>query len=152
MPSITPSYLYTFAALIAVSSLLVFSFMAYADALRVSSEVKQLKNLMNYVATKNTELLTLALTTNATTETHLQMPAAIGNKQYWLQLHNDSKKAWLEGGLGNMPIQETELRIYLPKEASATGYYIGSYGAACLKCYVNAGVLQLQLTSSSESD
>lgn len=152
MPSITPSYLYTFAALIAVSSLLVFSFMAYADALRVSSEVKQLKNLMNYVAAKNTELLTLALTTNATTETHLQMPVVIGNKQYWLQLRNDSKKAWLEGGLGNMPIEETELRIYLPKEASATGYYIGGYGAACLKCYVNADVLQIQLTSSSESD
>lgn len=152
MPSITPSYLYTFAALIAVSSLLVFSFMAYADALRVSSEVKQLKNLMNYVTAKNTELLTLASTTNATTEAHLQMPAAIGNKQYWLQLRNDSKKAWLEGGLGNTPVEETELRIYLPKEASATGYYIGGYGAACLKCYVSAGVLQIQLTSSSESD
>jgi hypothetical protein len=152
LPSITPSYLYTFAALIAVSSLLVFSFMAYADTLRVSSEVKQLKNLMNYVAAKNTDLLTLVSNTNATTEAYLQMPTAIGNKQYWLQLHSDSKKAWLEGGFGNTPVEETELRIYLPKEASATGYYIGGYGAACLKCYVNAGVLQIQLTSSSESD
>jgi hypothetical protein len=152
LPSITPSYLYTFAALIAVGSLLVFSFMAYADALRVSSEVKQLKNLMNYVAAKSTELLTLPSTANVTSETQLQMPSAIGNKQYWLQLRNDSKEAWLEGGLGNMPVEETELRIYLPKEASATGYYVGGYGAACLKCYVSAGVFQLQLTSSSESD
>jgi hypothetical protein len=152
LPSIAPSYLYTFVALIAVSSLLVSSFMAYANTLRVSSEVKQLENLMNYVAAKNTELLTLASTTNAATEAYLQMPTTIGDKQYWLQLRNDSKEAWLEGGLGNTPVEETELRIYLPKEASATGYYIGGYGAARLKCYVNAGVLQIQLSSSSESD
>jgi hypothetical protein len=80
------------------------------------------------------------------------MPSVIGNKQYWVQLRNGSKEAWLEGGLGNTPVEETELRVYLPKEASATGYYIGGYGAACLKCYVNAGVLQIQLTRSSESD
>jgi len=152
LPSITPSYLYTLIALIAVSSLLVFSFMAYADALRFSSEVKQLKNLMDYVATKSTELLTLTLTTNATAEAFLPMPAAVGNKPYWLQLHNDSAKAWLEGGFGNMPTEGTEMRIYLPKEASATGYYIGGYGAVRLKCYTEAGLPQIQLTSSSEGD
>jgi hypothetical protein len=126
--------------------------MAYTDALRVSSEAKQLKNLMNYVATKSIDLLTLALTTNATADAHLQMPSAIGNKQYWLQLRNDSRNTWLEGGLGNTPVEETDMRIYLPKEVSARGYYIGGYGAACLKCYVSAEVLQIQLTSSSESD
>jgi len=152
LPSITSSYLYTFVALIAVSSLLVFSFMAYADALRVSSEVKQLKNLMNYVATKATELLTLTLTTNATAEAFLQMPASVGNKQYWLQLRNDSSRAWLEGGFGNLPMEETELRVYLPKEASATGCYIGGYGAARLKCFLDAGVPQILLASSGEGD
>lgn len=152
MPSITPSYLYTFIALIAVSTLLVFSFMAYADTLRVFSETKQLKNLIDYVAAKSTELLALTLTTNATAETFFQMPAAIGNKQYWLQLHNDSAKAWLEGGLGNILMEGTELRVYLPREASATGYYIGGYGVANLKCYASAGVPQIQLTSSAEGD
>jgi len=152
LPSITSSYLYTFVALIAVSSLLVFSFMAYADALRVSSEVKQLKNLMNYVATKGTELLTLTLATNATAEAFLQMPASVGNKQYWLQLRNDSSRAWLEGGFGNLPMEETELRVYLPKEASAMGCYIGGYGAACLKCFLDADVPQIQLASSGEGD
>ena len=147
MPSITPSYLYTLIALIAVSSLLVFSFMAYADAIRVSSEVKQLKNLMSYVATKSTELLTLTLATNATLEAFLQMPEAVGNKYYWLQLRNDSAKAWLEGGFGNMPTEGAELRIYLPKEASAQGYYIGGYGAVYLECHVGAGVPQIQLRS-----
>jgi len=152
LPSITPGYLYTFIALIAVSSLLVFSFMTYADALRVSFEVRQLKNLMDHVAAKATELLTLALATNTSTETFLQMPVAIGNRQYWLQFRNDSSKAWLEGGFGNIFIEGTELRVYLPIGASATGHYMGGYGATRLECYLDAGVPQIQLTSSSEGD
>lgn len=152
MPSITPSYLYTIIALIAVSSLLVLSFMAYTDAFRFSSELKQLKNLMDYVAAKGTELLTLAIVTNATAETFLQMPTAIGNKQYWLQLCNDSAKAWLEGGFGNMPMKGTELRVYIPKKTSAEGYYMGSYGAALLKCEASSETPQIILTSSSEGE
>ncbi|MDH5481256.1 MAG: hypothetical protein OEY22_00035 [Candidatus Bathyarchaeota archaeon] len=152
MPSITLSYLYTFIALLAVSTILVFSFMAYANTLRFFSETEQLKNLMDRVAMKSTQLLTLTLSTNATAEVSLQMPATIGNKQYWLKLSNDSAKAWLEGGLGNMPIEETELRVYLPKEASATGHYVGGYGTACLRCYISSGVPRIQLASLTDGD
>jgi len=152
LPSITLSYLYTFIALVAVSSLLVFSFMAYADALRVFSETRQLKNLMDRMAAKSTELLTFTLATNATAEAFIQMPAAIGNKQYWIQFRNNSVEAWLEGGLGNMLVEATELRIYLPRGASATGYYIGGYGAACLRCHVGVGVPQIHLASSAEGE
>jgi len=152
LPTITPSYLYTFIALMAVSSLLIFSFMAYAEALRVSSETRQLKNLMDHVAAKSTELLTLTLAANATSEAFLQMPVSIGNKQYWLRLFNNSEKAWLEGGLGNIPIEGAELRVYLPKEASATGYYIGGYGAVHLKCYSNASVPQIVFINSGDGD
>lgn len=149
MPSVTPSYIYTFAALIAVSTLLVSSFMAYADTLRASAETKQLKNLMDSIAAKSIELVTLSLTTNATVKSYLQMPNAIGSKQYWLRLGNDSASAWVEGGFGNLPVQKTELRVYLPKEAVATGCYIGGYGMACLECYFNAdiGAPQIQLKS-----
>lgn len=152
MPTITPSYLYTFVALMAVSSLLFFSFMAYAEALRVSSETRQLKNLMDHVAAKSTELLTLTLATNATSEAFLPVPVSIGNKQYWLRLCNNSDKTWLEGGFGNIPIEGTELRIYLPKETSATGYYIGGYGAVHLKCYSNASVPQILFMNSGDGD
>ncbi|MDI6847789.1 MAG: hypothetical protein QMD23_06650 [Candidatus Bathyarchaeia archaeon] len=152
LPSITPSYLYTFIALIAVSSLLLFSFMAYANALRFSSEVRQLKNLMDYVAVETTELITLTLTTNATTQSYLQMPTAIGDKQYWLQLRNDSIKAWLEGGFGNSPIQGAELRVCVPKGVWASGCYVGGYGAAKLECHSDSGVLWIHLTSVTEGD
>lgn len=147
MPSITPSYLYTFIALIAVSSLLIFSFMAYADILRASSETRQLKNLMDYVVAKSTELLTLTLAANATSEAFLQIPASIGDRQYWLRLRNDSTIAWLEGGLGDSPVEGIGLRVYLPKEISATGYYIGGYGAIHLKSCFNGSVPQLLLTN-----
>lgn len=138
--------------MIAVSSLLIFSFMAYANALRVSSEAVQLKNLMNNVAAKCTELSTITLTTGAMTEVYIEMPTTIGDKQYWLQLRNDSAKTWLDGGLGNIPMNEADMQIYLPKEANASGYYIASYGSVCLKCHLDNGVLQIQLASSSEGD
>ena len=152
MPTITPSYLYTFIALMAVSSLLIFSFMAYAEALRVSSETRQLKNLMDHISAKSTEMLTLTLATNATSETFLPMPASIGKKQYWLRLRSNSDKTWLEAGFGNIPMEGTELRVYLPKEASARGSYIGGYGAVHLKCYSNARVPQILFMNSGDGD
>ena len=148
MPAITPSYLYTFIAMMAVSILLVASFMAYTNALRASSETTQLENLMDNMAAKSTELLTLTLATNASAETFIQMPTAIGEKQYWLQLRNDSERAWLEGGFGNAPIA-AEMRVYLPKEATVDGVYIAGYGAARLKCENHAGFLQITLASSN---
>jgi hypothetical protein len=107
---------------------------------------------MDYVAAETTELITLSLTANATAQTYLQMPTTIGDKQYWLQLRNDSVKAWLEGGFGNLPMEGTELQVYLPKEVWATGYYVGGYGAIQLGCYFEAGVLRIQLTSVSEGE
>ncbi len=145
----TPSHLYTFIAMIAVSTLLVMSFMAYANTLRLSAEARQLENLIDHVAAKSTELLVLTMATNASCEAFLQMPTAIGVREYWLQLHNDSEKAWLEGGLGNVPTSGAELRVYLPKEASAIGHYVGGYGAAHLRCEIVSDNPQIQLTNSS---
>lgn len=150
MPSVSPSYLYTFIAMLAVGSLLVFSFMAYVNATRFSSETKQLKNLMDYVAARSTELVTLALTTNETAQSCLQMPVTIGSRQYWLQLQNDSENVWIEGGFGDTALEGTGLRIYLPKEANATGYYVGGYGAAYLSCVFSFGVPQLRLENLNE--
>jgi len=149
VPGVAPSHLYMFVAMIAVSTLLVASFMAYANTLRLSAEVRQLENLMDHVAAKSTELLVLTMATNASCEAFLQMPTAIGVKEYWLQLHNDSAKAWLDGGLGNVPTGGAELRVYLPNEALAIGHYVGGYGAAHLRCEIVSDSPQIQLTNSS---
>jgi hypothetical protein len=151
MPAITPSYLYTFFAIIAVSGILLVSFMNYANAIRFSSEVGKLKDLMDSVAAKATELISLTKVTSATTEAYIQAPAAIGDRQYWLMLRNDSSKVWLEGGLGNTPKEGAEVRVYLPSMALAYGYYVSGYGAIRLKCSVNhdAGIPEVQLSSLS---
>ncbi len=151
MPSITPSHLYTFIALIVVSGILVISFMDYAEALRFSSEAKQLKNIMDCVASKCTELLTLTLTTNSTTEAFIQTPKSIGNKQYWLALQNDSSEAWLEGGLGGTPLQGMDLHVHFPKAGLSTGYYISGDGAVQISSSFKEDSLVILLTSSHES-
>lgn len=149
MPAIATSYLYTFFAVMVVSSILVASFMNYSGAIRFSAETRNLKNFMDYVAAETTELLSLAAASNATAEAFIQAPAAIGNTQYWLRLRNDSLKVWLEGGLGNLPTEDAELRVYLPGKASVSGFYISGYGAVHLVCFVNSSVPHLQISSSS---
>ncbi|MCS7114243.1 MAG: hypothetical protein RMJ15_02220 [Nitrososphaerota archaeon] len=149
MPAITPGYLYTFFALIAISSILTVSFMNYAGVIRYSSEIRRLKNLMDYVAAKTTELLTIAETANATAEAFVQAPTMIGDKQYWLRLRNDSSRAWLEGGFGNKPAEDAHLRVYLQGMVSASGFYIGGYGAIRLKCFISAKTPHVLLSSSS---
>jgi hypothetical protein len=123
--------------------------MGYAGALRFSSEVKQLRHLMDRVAAKSTEMIALTLTTNTSIEAHLQMPTLIGNNQYWLQIRNDSQNTWLGGGFGGTPAIGTDLHVFLPKEAVGTGYFVGGYGAVRLRCYLDAGVPRIVLESSS---
>jgi hypothetical protein len=151
MPAITPGYLYTFFAIIAVSGILLVSFMNYANALRFSSEVGKLKDLMDSIAAKATELISLTKATNATTEAYIQTPATIGDRQYWLMLRNDSSKVWLEGGLGNTPREGAGVRVYLPSMALAYGCYVSGYGAVLLKCSANheVGIPEVRLSGSS---
>jgi len=152
LPSITPAYLYTFAALIAISSLLTFSFTAYTSTLKTASETNKLKNVLEYVAAESIELLTLTKSTNATVEVFLQTPTTIGEKQYWLKFYNDSLKVWIEGGLGGTPVENSGIRVYLPSDVHAEGYYIGGYGALHLKCVLNGSTPCLQLSSVSEEE
>lgn len=149
MPAITPGYLYTFFALIAVSSILLAAFIDYTNAIRFSSETRMLKDLMDYVAAEATELLTMALTTNVSAETYIQAPAALGHQQYWLAFKTNSAKAWLEGGFGKTLSENGWLRVYLPCNADVSGYYVSGYGAICLTC--STGVDSPRITISGLS-
>lgn len=152
MSSIPPSYLYTFFAMLAISSLLVFSFIAYTSTVRFSSEVQQLKRLIDTIAAKSTSLITLALLTNATSEDSVQMPTVVGNRQYWLQLHNSSTIAWIEGGFGNIAMKNAGLNVYLPKEAVAEGNYIAGNGAVHLVCDCKNGTPYIRLEGSNTGE
>lgn len=147
MPSIAVSHLYTFIALTIVGTLLVFSFSSYASIVRTIPEIEQLKNILDHVAAKGNELLTLVITTNATAQTFVQLPSTIGQREYWIQIRNDTSNAWVEGALGKMGDGETKYRVFFPGKVSTSGYHIGGYGAAVLECYVNGSIPQLNLSS-----
>jgi len=151
MPAIAPSYLYAFFALVAVSTILISSFSAYAATLRTMPEMEQLENLLNCIASKGYELITLTTVTNSTSEAVLQLPSAIGNKQYWIRLRNMTSKAWIEGALGSIQKGNIANRVYLPKTVSALGNYSSGYGPAVLKCYMNGSTVNLHLNTWREN-
>ncbi len=145
MPAIASSYIYAFFALIAVSSILISSFAAYATTLRTIPEMEQLENLLHHVASKGLELVSLTAATNSTSEAILRLPSSIGNRQYWVRLRGDSSKAWAEGALGTIHEGSVANRVYLLKAVSVQGSYSSGYGSAVLECYVNGSVINLHL-------
>jgi len=147
LPSIATSHFYTFVALAAISTILIFSFSSYASTIRTAPEIENLKNILNHIAAKGNELLTLVTTTNSTTHLIVQLPSAIGNREYWIRVRNDSSNAWLEGALGQTRNGETAYCVFFPEKMSTSGYYLGGYGPAILECYMNGSVPQLNLSS-----
>lgn len=145
MPSIPSSHLYTFLALIAVSILLISSYSSYANTVRTIPEIEQLKNILDHVAAKGNELLTLATATNSTAYTLIQLPPKIGHREYWIRVQNDTSNVWVEGALGQLREDGTKYQAFLPGKASTSGYYIGGYGSARLECYMNGSIPQLNL-------
>jgi hypothetical protein len=151
LPAIAPSYIYAFFALITVSSILISSFAAYATTLRNIPEREQLENLLSYVASKGYELVALTTATNSSSEIALQLPASIGNKEYWVRLSNDSSKAWVEGALGKIHEGNVFNRVYLPKTVAVLGNYSSGYGPAVLECSVNGSTINLHLSAWRDS-
>ena len=146
MPSIALNHLYTFIALTIVSVLLVSSYSSYANTLQTIPEIEQLKNILDHVAAKGNELLTLVTTTNSTAHTTIQLPPTIGHRQYWIRIRNDTSNVWIEGALGQIDDGERKYRVFLPGKASTSGYYIGGYGPAMLECSMNGSIPQLNLS------
>ncbi len=145
MPSLPPAYLYTFVALLAVSSLLVLSFIAYTGTVRFSSELRQLKELGDRIVAKSIELVNLCRTGNTTVQSLIEVPTMIGHKQYWLLLQNDSQSAWLDSGFGDSPAVSSDLRLYISGHVISTGSYVAGYGAVMLVCNSNGSTVQLHL-------
>ncbi len=147
MPSLPPAYLYTFVALLAVSSLLVLSFIAYAGTARFSSELRQLRELDDKIVAKSIELVNLCRTGNTTVQSLIEVPTMIGHKQYWLLFQNDSQSAWMDSGFGDAPAVSSDLRLYISGHVISTGSYVAGYGAVMLFCNSSGSTVQLHLGS-----
>jgi len=146
LPSIALNHLYTFIALTIVSILLISSYSSYANTLQTIPEIEQLKNILDHVAAKGNELLTLVTTTNSTAHTIMQLSPTIGNREYWIRIRNDTSNVWVDGALGQIDESGRTYRVFLPGKASTSGYYIGGYGPAMLECYMNGSIPQLNLS------
>jgi hypothetical protein len=146
MPTVAPSYIYAFFALVAVSTILISAFSAYAATLRTIPEKEQLENLLNYIASKGCELVALATTANATSRVVLQLPESIGNKHYWARLRNEDSRTWVEGALGPIQDGDGNSRAYLPKSVLASGNYSSRDGPAILECSLTASTVHLHLS------
>jgi len=110
-------------------------------------EIEQLKNILDHVAAKGNELLTLVTMTNSTVQTFIQLPSTIGRREYWIRVRNDTSNTWVEGALGQLGENGTKYQVFFPGKASTWGHYIGGYGPAMLECYMNGSTPQLNLSS-----
>jgi len=146
VPSTIPSYIQMFVAMIAVGTLLIFSFNSYAATLRFIPETEQLDNLLNYVAAKATELIA-STQTGTVTQFYLDLPTGIGNQQYWIRLQNNTDQSWVMGGFGTDWNITSSYEVSLPGNSIATGYLLSVYEPVVLKSWVDGSVRQLFLIS-----
>lgn len=148
MPSIIPSYIYTLFASIIVGTLIIGACSLSTLNVRNKAEEQQLLNVAEYVSTKSLELISHAETDNLTSTVRLNVPSLIGDKRYWIQIANDSARAWVEVGFGAV-VYSSGRRAYIPSEASASGIYISGLGVASLQCYSNGSSVHLTLFGGS---
>ncbi len=151
MPVIAPSYIYSFFALVAISSILIAAFSSYTSTLRRIPEVEQLHTLIDCVASKGYELIALAAATNSTSTAVLQLPSAIGNRGYWIRFRTEAARAWVEGFVGPTHRSTTTDQVFFPRQVYAQGNYSCGYGPAILECFMNGSRINLLLRTWSES-
>lgn len=148
MPSIIPSYIYTLFASIIVGALVICACGLSTLNVRNEAEKQQLLNVAEYVSTKSLELISHATTDNLTSTLRLNVPSLIGDKRYWIQIANDSFRAWVEVGFGTTA-QSSEHRTYIPSEVATSGTYTSGSGAASLECYSDSSGVHLTLSGGS---
>ena len=148
MPSIIPSYVYTFFVLSVIGTLLICTFSAFAVSVKQDVEVEQLQNLLEYVAAESCELISTSTTNNSTVTINLPLPSRVGEKRYWIQFRNDSSSAWVEGGFGTTPVQ-TRLTVFVPGAVAASGLYTSGYGFAELECQVQGTLTYLNISEAT---
>lgn len=151
MPVIAPSYIYSFFALVTISSILIAAFSSYTSTLRRIPEAEQLRTLLDHVASKGYELMALAAATNSTSMAVLQLPSAIGNRDYWIRFRTEATRAWVEGSVGSTNLNAATDQVFFPKQVYAQGNYSCGYGPAFLECFANGSRINLLLRAWSGS-
>jgi hypothetical protein len=137
-------------ASIVVGALVICACGLSTASVRNEAETQQLISTAEHVATESLGLISDSPTAvdNATSTIILNVPSSIGNKIYWIQLANDSSRAWVEVGFGTVP-QTSEKRVFIPSALHASGTFRSGYGAAILGCVTNTSGVYLTLSGGS---
>jgi hypothetical protein len=131
--------------MIIVGSLLIVAFTFSTENLRNQAQLQQLKRIAEYIAAKGCELVSASKANIVYANFTLDIPILVGDKQYWIQLENDSSTAWVEIGFGDAS-SGTGQQVTVPLRVSASGTYISEYGIPVLQCNISDGNARLELS------
>jgi len=100
--------------------------------LKHEAEEQQLASIAGYIALESVKLASVTSQGNVTSTLRLNIPALIGNQRYWIQIQNDSSRAWVEVGFGSATLSNSR-RLPIPLEVSASGTYVSGSGTAFIE-------------------
>ena len=146
MPSIIPGWVYSMFAALIVGAILVYACSISTINVKNQANTQQLKNIEEYVATQSLSLLSQTTENNQNTTQFLDIPSSIGNQRFWIRIANDSSGAWVESGFGTT-LSSNSLRMNIPANFDASGYFISGSGRAKLQCQFENQIATLTLTS-----
>jgi len=145
MPTIIPGYVYSLFAALVVGTIVVSSCSLSTVNIRNEAQDQQLVNIDKYVATQGLTLLTHVVEDNQNITQFLEIPSQIGNQRFWIRITNDSSGSWVESGFGTAAFQ-SDRRIYIPAEITASGIFVSGSGRAVLQCSRVNQTISLTLT------
>ncbi len=146
MPSQATSYFYTIVAMGVVALMVTNAFKIQVSGLKAVSDRRELRELLDAVATVATELIAFTEATNATAKVSLQVPTLIGDKEYWIRLYSDTSEAWVEGAFGKPWAGNPDFRVELPGGVDASGTYRGGFGTLMMYSTIQGGDQTVTLT------
>ena len=120
---------------------------ALTDNIRNDAINQQLTNVDQYVAAQSLILINQVTQNEQNASQILDLPAAIGNQEYWISITNGSSLAFVESGFGSVAMQ-SQPQIYIPANVAAFGHYVSGWGTAALQCGYTNQTLTLTLTRS----
>lgn len=145
MPTTIPSYLYSLLASLIIGTILISAVSVETLQIRNNAKDQQLKTIEQYVAAQTLQLISQTTLENQTCTQHLNIPPAIGNERFWINLTNNTQTAIIETGYG-LTITPTDKTLTLPTKAQATGTYVSGQGHPVLQCHYENQTITLTLT------
>jgi hypothetical protein len=146
VPSIIPGYVYSIFAALLVGAIIVYACGLSTMNIKNQATNQQLKNIDEYVAAQSLTLLSRASENNQNATQFLDIPSAIGNQRFWINIANDSSVAWVNSGFGTT-VSQNDRHMSIPAHVAASGTFISGSGRAKLECHFENQIATLTLTS-----